>query len=367
MLQKSKLICGIKSYLLLSVYISTSILCCTNNELFENKNILILGGTGYLGRAIAIEVLKYHPKKVIIFSRDEVKHFNTTKIFGNNPLVQNVIGDIRDYDSLLKATRGIDIVFHVAALKRMDALENNVEEAIKTNILGTLNVVNACVNNNIDKLLFISTDKASSPINTYGACKFVSEKILTNYDRKKTKTKFIVTRFGNILESTGSVIPIFTDKIKNGEDIPLTDSRMTRFIISKEEAVELIFNALRYGIGGEIFVKRLPSHKVTDLIDILRTKYDGDNNIKIIGLRPGEKIHEVLINESEIIRTYCFENYFVITPSVKEWLPTPDEEMPYYIRYGVKADEAKIPKYSSDQETVDQEELTEIFIKLGLL
>lgn len=354
-------------FLYLLLY-TPALFALSNTELFEGKNILVLGGSGYLGRAIAVEVLKYNPNKIIIFSRDEVKHFKLTELLGaNNPKVHYILGDIRDLDSLLKATRSVDIVFHVAALKRIDSLEYNVEEAIKTNILGSINVFNACIANNVDKVLFISTDKASSPINTYGACKFISEKIFTNYDRSTIKTKFLVTRFGNILESTGSVIPIFIDKIKSGKDIPLTDSRMTRFIISKEEAVELMFNALKYGIGGEIFVRQLPSMKIIDLIDVLKIKYDGNNQIKVIGLRPGEKIHEVLINESEMARTFAFDNYFVIAPSLSEWLPTNEQDMPLYIKRGNRMNNSELIKYSSDEEVISQEELAISFTRLGLL
>ena len=352
-------------FILLLCTISEKVaLAVTNNELFENKNILILGGTGYLGRAITVEVLKYNPKSITIFSRDEVKHFNCSKMFGSHQNVQSMIGDIRDYDSVFQATRGIDIVFHVAALKRMDALESNVQEAIKTNILGSVNVFQACIANGVDKVLFISTDKACSPINTYGACKFVSEKIFTNYDHSYIKTKFMVARFGNILESTGSVIPIFAEKIKNGEEIPLTDDRMTRFIVSKEQAVELIFNALKYGVGGEIFVKKLPALRIIDLIEVLKHKYNAHNTIKVIGLRPGEKIHEVLINESEMVRTYAFQDYYVITPSLPDWNKN---EIALYIEQGIRFTVAGSCDYSSAQAVINQSELQETFMRLGLL
>jgi FlaA1/EpsC-like NDP-sugar epimerase len=348
---------------------NSSVIGMNHSDLFENKNILVLGGTGYLGRAIVTEVLKYNPRSVTILSRDEVKIFYTTQLFKNNSKVHGVIGDIRDYECMLKATRSIDIVFHVAALKRMDMLESNIEEAIKTNVLGTINVFNACIVNDVSKVLFISTDKASLPINAYGACKFISEKIFTNYDTTKIKTKFIATRFGNILESTGSVIPIFTEKINKGEDIPLTDEKMTRFIVSKEEAVELMFNALRYGIGGEIFVRRLPALRVIDLIEVLKTQYNGQNKIKLIGLRPGEKIHEVLINEFEMARTYVFDNYFVITPSFSYWLPSDfldEEDVPQYIKRGRKVETALMHNYSSSEEVVSRDELAKTFVRLGL-
>lgn len=332
--------------------------------LFENKNILILGGTGFIGRALTTEVLKYNPKSVAIFSRDEVKHFNFNNIFGNNPKIKNIIGDIRDVDCLMRATRGIDIVFHAAALKRMDDLERNVEEAIKTNILGSINVFNACVANNVPKVLFISTDKSCSPINIYGACKFASEKIFTNYDQTHINTQFIVARYGNILESTGSVIPIFTDKILKGEAIPLTDPEMTRFILDKHEAIDLIFNALHYGTGGEIFSKKTISFKITDLIEILKAKYKATNPIKIIGLRPGEKIHEMLVNESEMARTYEYKDCYIIYPSVKDMSKLSTDQLPFYITRGKKL---KMHHFSSDQTLLTQDEVSSLFKSIGLL
>ncbi len=343
---------------------STFITLCdipTNEMLFQNKNILILGGTGYLGRCITEHVLKYNPREVCIFSRDEVKHFRVKNSFKNQN-VKTLLGDIRDYDCLERAMHGVDIVFHVAALKRMDSLETHVQEAIKTNILGSVNVFKAAIKNNVKKVLFISTDKACSPINTYGACKFVSEKIFTNYDREKIKTKFIVTRFGNILESTGSVIPIFIDLIKSGSEITLTDERMTRFIISKEQAVALIFDALRFGVGGEIFLKRLPAMKIPDLIVVLKKRYQKDNSVRTIGLRPGEKLHEVLINESELARSYKFNDYFIITPSIS----TNTEEIPIYITRR-KLNLGLSKEYSSDQEVITAKSLGELFSELNLL
>lgn len=334
----------------------------TNQELFGDKNILVLGGTGYLGQAVIENVLKYNPKRVTIFSRDEVKHFNISKLYGHNPVVRSIIGDIRDYDALSKAMIHVDIVFHVAALKRMDSLEIHVTEAIKTNILGSINVFNAAIANRVDKVLFISTDKACSPINTYGACKFISEKIFTNYDQNSCTTKFMATRFGNILESTGSVIPFFMERIRSGANIPLTDERMTRFIINKEEAVALIFDALRFGTGGEIFLKRMPAMKITDLITVLKKKYNTDNEVRLIGLRPGEKLHETLINESELHRAYKFKDYYVITPSTIQF----SEVKPVYITRGTNLASFLEYAYSSDQEIVSAEELETLLIESKL-
>lgn len=260
-------------------------------------------------------------------------------------------------------TRGIDIVFHAAALKRIDMLESNVLEVVKTDIVGSINVFNACIANHVDKVLFISTDKASLPVNTYGACKFVSEKIFTNYDKTKITTKFMVARYGNVLESTGSVIPIFVDKIKLGYEIPLTDDRMTRFIITKEEAVALLFDALRYGDGGEIFIKKLPSMRITDLIEVLKSKYGAENNVKVIGLRPGEKIHEVLINEAEIARTIEFRDYFIMLPSVADIKSMSSNHNPLYMVEGRTLNHKSMMQYSSDMAVVPQTELAKILTR----
>ena len=337
----------------------------TNQKLFEGRTILVIGGTGYLGRALTGEILRYNPKKIIIYSRDEVKHLNVSNIFGKDK-VQCVIGDVRDYQRLTHAMKGVDIVFHVAALKRMDDAEYNAEEALKTNAVASLNVFYSCVENNVEKVLFISTDKACLPINVYGACKFLSEKIFTNYDKSKIKTTFMVTRFGNILDSTGSVIPIFIEKIKKSEDITLTDERMTRFIISKREATELIFDALRYGRGGEIFIPKMPAMKITDLIEIIKDVFGKENKTRIIGLRPGEKLHEILFSEFEAQRAYEYKNRYVITPSIGYQL---DEAglIPNYIESGEKLSGTKIHNYSSEDRVVEKERLKEILQQLNLL
>ncbi|MCX5921931.1 MAG: polysaccharide biosynthesis protein [Candidatus Dependentiae bacterium] len=352
-------------------FLATLSMCCyasepSNAELFEGKNILILGGTGYLGRAIAEEVLKYNPKSITIFSRCEVKHFNLSKTLDTSKL-KSTLGDIRDYDAVNSAARGMDVVFHAAALKRMDLLESNVQEAIKTDIVASINVFNACVNNDVKKVIFISTDKACLPINAYGGCKFVSEKIFTNYDPTNIQTKFVVARFGNILQSTGSVIPIFTDKIKNGEDITLTDKDMTRFIVDKSEAVELIFNALRYGAGGEIFVKRLAALRVVDLIDVLKENFNATNVVRTIGLRPGEKMHETLINSSEMSRAIEYNNLFIVKPSIPGVFTYTEQTMPLYMKLGKRVNQALMQEYSSDQAVISKQELTDLFKRLNLL
>lgn len=337
-----------------------------NKKLFEDKVVLITGGTGFLGKQLTEEILKYNPHSIRLFSRDELKHHEVREQFNKNKKLRNLIGDIRDYSRLKRSCEGVDIVIHAAALKRIDILEYNVDEAIKTNIIGTLNVVNACLECNVKKALFISTDKACSPVNTYGACKFVGERIFTesNFNKGNKKTVFTCVRYGNVLESTGSVIPFFESKIKEGKNIPLTDSKMTRFIISPEHAVELVFNALKYCVGGEVFVPKLPAFKIVDLIDILKEKHKASNKIEVIGIRPGEKIHELMINNAEIPRTYKFNNLYVITSSIEKY---PDIKSAEYIINGQEIKENEMEKYSSKDVVISKEKVSELFKYLGLL
>jgi UDP-N-acetylglucosamine 4,6-dehydratase len=335
-------------------------------SIFENKVVLITGGTGFLGRALTREILKLNPKSIRLFSRDEVKHHQTQEEFNYDPKLRNFVGDVRDYARLKKAMHGADIVIHAAALKRIDMIEYNVDEAIKTNILGTLNVVNACLECNVETAVFVSTDKACMPVNTYGACKFLGERIFveSNFSKGDAKTKFVCVRYGNVLESTGSVIPFFETKIKSGEKIPLTDSNMTRFIISPYEAVELIFDAIKYGIGGEVFVPRLPAFKITDLIEILKEKHGAKNEIKIIGVRPGEKIHEIMVNPAEVPRTFKFKNRFVITSQIEDYIKVKKAE---YCDEKQRLSEKEISEYSSNDALIGKEEVKKIFKKLQLI
>jgi len=332
--------------------------------MFKNKTVLITGGTGFLGRALTKAILNQNPQSIRLFSRDEVKHFKIQELFKNNPKIRNFVGNVRDYSRLSRATRNVDIVIHAAALKRLDLIEYNVEESIKTNIIGTLNMVNACLENKVKKAIFISTDKACSPVNTYGACKFVGERIFSEsqYSKGNVDIIFTTVRFGNVLESTGSVVPLFNSKIKNHDPIPLTDTQMTRFIISPQQAVDLVFNAIKYSRGGEIFVPHLPSFKILDLIEILQIKTKTKNKIKIIGIRPGEKIHELMINESEIPRTVRLKNFYVINSSIER--PHRGRQ-PAYLKQAKKV--KLMTEYSSKDHLISKTQLKKFFQKLKFI
>lgn len=338
-------------------------------ELFENKTVLITGGTGFLGRALITEILKYNPQSIRVFSRDEVKHHLVLEQFKYHPKLRSLIGDVRDYTRLLRAMNNVDIVIHAAALKRLDILEYNVSESIQTNINGTLNVVHACLENNVEKAVFVSSDKACSPVNTYGACKLVSEKIFieSNYSKGSKRTAFTCVRYGNVLESTGSVIPFFESKIKSKQKIPLTDERMTRFIISPQQAVELVMNALKYGKGGEIFVPKLPAFRIIDLITILKEKYQANNETEVIGLRPGEKIHELMINETEIPRTYDFGPMYLIKPPLVEKYSEDLKKDLAYLDPHAKFKDQELLEYSSKDNVIGKDEVHELFKKFELL
>ncbi len=336
-------------------------------QMLEGKTILITGGTGYLGRSLIRALLPYRPHSIRVFSRDEVKHHNVEEEFCDHPALRTLVGDVRDYQRLIKATRGADLVIHAAALKRLDMIEYNVEEAIQTNIVGTLNVVNACLYSGVERAVLISTDKACSPVNTYGACKFVAERIFSesNYNKGNQRTIFTTVRYGNVLESTGSVIPFFSKKIQNGETVPLTDPDMTRFIITPGQAVDLILRALEYAIGGEVFVPRLPAFKIPDLIEVLMQKLGKRPPVEVVGIRPGEKLHELMINEAELPRTYSFRGLYVINSCIENFL---DVKTAAYVGEGSPLSPGfGAPVYSSKDAVVTGAALTDVLSGAGLI
>ena len=283
----------------------------------NNKSILITGGTGSFGKKfIETALSKFKPKKLIVFSRDEQKQFNLQQKWkegGSSPM-RYFIGDVRDVDRLILAMRDADVVIHAAALKHVAAAEYNPFEAVKTNILGAQNVITASMATNVKKVIALSTDKASSPINLYGATKLTSDKlfIAANNFKGFKNIKFSVVRYGNVMASRGSVVPFFLNKKKEGI-IPITDKRMTRFNITLQEAVNFVLFCLEKMWGGEIFVPKIPSYRLEDLAKAIAPR----NKIKIIGLRPGEKIHEEMISTSDAVNTIEYKKYFIITPYSK--------------------------------------------------
>jgi FlaA1/EpsC-like NDP-sugar epimerase len=248
-------------------------------------------------------------------------------------------------------------------MKRIDMIEYNVAESIKTNILGSLNIVDCCLKNNVENAIYVSTDKACSPINTYGSCKFVSERIFTesNFSKGKARTIFASVRYGNVLNSTGSIVEIIKNKIKSNQEIPLTDERMTRFFIGVEKAVDLIFNAIKYAKGGEVFVPKLVSFRITDLIEVLKNHYNYPKKVKLIGIRPGEKLHEVMVNESESPRTFQLGNTFVITSQIEKYQLS--------VRYGdiKRKNRVNFIEYSSRDSIVGKEKIIEMLKNCNLL
>jgi len=285
--------------------------------MIENSTILITGGTGSFGHAfVPMTLKKYNPKKIIILSRDEMKQWEMEKLFGDDDRVRFFIGDVRDKDRLYRALHGVDYVVHAAATKIVPTAEYNPFECIKTNIVGAMNLIDACIDRGVKRVVALSTDKASSPVNLYGATKLASDKLFVAGNSYSTRyeTKFAVVRYGNVMGSRGSVIPFFMS-IKDQGKQPITDPRMTRFMISLEDGVELVWHAFDDMVGGEIYVKKIPSMKVTDLGKVIAPDAEQD----VVGIRPGEKLHEQMIGEEDSFYTYEYPEHFKILPSIYEW------------------------------------------------
>lgn len=294
--------------------------------MINGKTILITGGTGSFGQTFTRRLLSQHkPKKVIIFSRDEFKQYEMSKEFAADKYpIRYFLGDIRDRERLSRAFEGVDYVVHAAALKQVPALEYNPMEAVKTNILGADNIVEAAIDRGIEKVVALSTDKASNPINLYGATKLAAEKVFVAANAYAAgRVKFSVVRYGNVVGSRGSVIPFFMSLKEQGvKEFPITDLRMTRFWITLEQSVDLVMKALEHSVGGECFVPIIPSMKVTDLAKAI----EPDAKFKIIGIRPGEKLHESLVSEDESYNTLVFKDTYVILP---QFFETPEVHQIY--------------------------------------
>ena len=285
--------------------------------MLDNKTILITGGTGSFGKSFTRYVLKhYHPKKIIIYSRDEYKQFvmqNELKEYA--PVMRYFIGDVRDKDRLKRAFEGVDYVIHAAALKQVPACEYNPNEAIRTNINGAQNVIDAALDTNVKKVIALSTDKAVNPVNLYGGTKLVSDKLFVaaNAYSGTKDICFAIVRYGNVAGSRGSIIPLFHNIIKNGgTELPITDMRMTRFWISLTEGVELVIKALREAKGGETFISKIPSFRVPDLAEAMLPGC----KIKEIGIRPGEKLHEIMVTTEDSFNTYEYDKHYIVYPQM---------------------------------------------------
>lgn len=286
----------------------------------KNKSILITGGTGSLGKALTKHIFKNYPKirRLVIFSRDEQKQFQMSQEFPLTkfPQIRYFIGDVRDKDRLIRALNGVDYVIHAAAMKHVPVAEYNPDECIKTNIGGAQNVVDACLVTDVERVVALSTDKACAPINLYGATKLTSDKLFVaaNNIRGNNPIKFSVVRYGNVMGSNGSVIPFFINKRKEGV-LPITDPKMTRFNISLQGGVDMVMHALEHAWGGEIFIPKIPSYRITDVAEAIAPNCE----YEIVGIRPGEKIHEEMITPSDSFYTYDLGKYFTILPATHRW------------------------------------------------
>lgn len=284
--------------------------------MFNGKNILITGGTGSFGKQYTKTLLeRYKPQKIVIFSRDELKQYEMAQVY-NQPCMRYFLGDVRDESRLKEATNGIDYIIHAAALKQVPAAEYNPTECIKTNIYGAQNVIAAALANGVEKVIALSTDKAANPINLYGATKLASDKLFVaaNNMAGSRKTRFSVVRYGNVIGSRGSVVPFFKKLIKEGAgEIPITDIEMTRFMITLQQGVDFVLKNFERMKGGETFIPKIPSMKIVDVANSLAPNLPH----KIIGIRPGEKIHETMCPSDDSHITYEFEDYFVIAPTIQ--------------------------------------------------
>jgi UDP-N-acetylglucosamine 4,6-dehydratase/5-epimerase len=287
--------------------------------MFDNAKILVTGGTGSFGMKFVKYMLMNHsPERIVVFSRDEMKLWEMENHFGQQEKrIRYFVGDVRDKDRLYRACNGIDFIVHAAALKIVPFAEYNPFEYIKTNIIGAMNVIDVAIERKVKRVVAISTDKACNPINLYGATKLCSDKlfIASNSYSGAQDTRFSVVRYGNVMGSRGSIIPFFLSLAKNGKEIPVTDEHMTRFMISLEQGVQLVCIALSNCIGGEIYIKKIPSMKVIDIARVVAP----NAKIKIVGIRPGEKMHEQMITKEDASYTYEYEEYYKILPAIYNW------------------------------------------------
>jgi len=341
-------------------------------SLFKNKKILVTGGTGSLGKELVRHLLKYeHPQIVRIFDVDETEQFEFQhELKGYEDKVRFLLGDVRDKERLSRAVENIDIIFHTAALKHVTACEYNPFEAVKTNVLGTQNIIDVAIDNNVKKIIFTSSDKAVNPSNTMGATKLLAEKLMTsaNYYKGSNDCVFSSVRFGNVMGSRGSVIPLFRQQIRDGGPITLTDATMTRFMMSMSQAVELVLEATEMALGGEVFIFKMPVLKISDLAEVmienLAQLYHHepmDIKIETIGMKPGEKMYEEIMTEDEAARSLEREDMFIILPEIIE-------ELPLFDRSSYRA----VPIWSKefisrDASPINKREIENILLRDGII
>lgn len=289
--------------------------------MLNNSSILITGGTGSFGHTfVPMTLAKYNPRRMVIYSRDEMKQWEMAKLYGDDDRVRFFIGDVRDKERLSRALKGIDYVVHAAATKIVPTAEYNPFECVKTNVIGAMNLIDACIDQGVKRVVALSTDKASSPANLYGATKLTSDKLFISGNSYSTvnDAHFSVVRYGNVMGSRGSVIPFFMS-IADKEVLPITDERMTRFMITLEQGVGLVWHAFENMIGGEIYVKKIPSMRMPDVALAIAPKA----RHKIIGIRPGEKLHEQMIGTEDAPHTYEYDDYYKILPAIHNWSQDP--------------------------------------------
>ena len=290
--------------------------------MLTNSSILITGGTGSFGHTfVPMTLAKYNPRRMVIYSRDEMKQWEMAKLYGNDDRVRFFIGDIRDKDRLSRALSGVDYVVHAAATKIVPTAEYNPFECVKTNVIGGMNLIDACIDQGVKRVVGLSTDKASSPANLYGATKLTSDKLFIagNSYALHGGTRFAVVRYGNVMGSRGSVIPFFISLAERGT-LPITDTRMTRFMITLEQGVDLVWHAFNDMVGGEIYVKKIPSMKVTDVAVscVPSAKHE------VVGIRPGEKLHEQMIGPEDAPYTYEYAEHYKVLPAIHNWNLDPE-------------------------------------------
>ncbi|KMM56715.1 UDP-N-acetylglucosamine 4,6-dehydratase [Bacillus glycinifermentans] len=327
--------------------------------MFKNARILITGGTGSWGTELTKKLLLYKPKEIRIFSRNEFTQIGMQREFNHHPSLTFIIGDVRDYLSLESACQDIDYIFHLAALKHVPICEEQPDEALKTNVVGKQNVIRAALAHRVKKVIDVSTDKAADPVNFYGMTKALGERLMIRANDYSGHTDFVCIRGGNVLGTNGSVVPLFKRFIQKGEDLTLTSKEMTRFFLTVGEAIDLLLKASEEALGGEIFVMKMKACNILDLAEVLIEQMGSSVGIKEIGIRPGEKLHEVLVSDHEVPYTYLFDSeHYVILPS------HPSEKLARHYRTYPKA---TFEKYQSNDLLMTKPEIAELLREGGFI